>query len=206
MNYTELASKEVLAKVSAALIANNFMPEVVATKEAALARIKELIPQGASVMNGTSTTLEEIGYIDYLKAGQHGWINLHEKIINEKDQAKQSMLRKSTVPDFYLGSVHAVTENGELVIASASGSQLPFLAFTAANLVLIVSTQKVVPTLTDALGRIDTQIVPLEDARMKTVYGPNSGTVHAKTLILHKEGKAMGRKAHVVFVEEKLGF
>ena len=157
-------------------------------------------------MNGTSTTLQEIGYIDYLKADQHGWVNLHEQILAEKDPAKQSVLRKSIVPDFYLGSVHAATETGELMIASASGSQLPFLAFTAANLVLIVSTQKIVPTLQDGFGRIDTQIVPLEDARMKTVYGPQSGTLHAKTLILHKEAGFSGRKVHVIFVEEKLGF
>jgi hypothetical protein len=206
MNYTELASTEAIEKSAAALTANGFMPEVVANKEAALARIKELIPTGASVMNGTSTTLQEIGYIDYLKADDHGLHNLHEAILAETDPAKQAMLRKSAVSDYYLGSVHAVTQNGELVIASASGSQLPFLAFTAQNLILVVSTQKVVPSLSDALARIDTQIVPLEDVRMKSVYGPESGTVHAKTLILHKEPAFMGRKVHVLLVEEKLGF
>jgi hypothetical protein len=204
MDYTTLASKEVLDKTVAALTANSFLPEVLPNKEAALARIKELIPAGASVMNGTSTTLEQIGYIDYLKAGTHGWKNLHEAILAEKDPAKQSMLRKSVAPDYYLGSVHAATENGEMLIASASGSQLPSLAFTASNLILVVSTEKITPTITDGLARIETHVVPLEDARMKAAHG--YGTLHAKTLVLHKEHPAMGRKAHILLVEEKLGF
>jgi hypothetical protein len=204
MNYTELASKEVVDKTVAALTVNNFMPEVLPTKEAALARIKELIPAGATVMNGTSTTLEQIGYIEYLKAGTHGLNNLHEAILSEKDPAKQALLRKSAVSDYYLGSVHAVARSGELVIASASGSQLPFLAFTSQNLILVISTKKITPTLTDALARIDTQVLPLEEARMQAAHG--YGTLHTKTLILHKEHPAMGRKVHVLLVEEKLGF
>jgi hypothetical protein len=205
MDYTTLASKEALDKTAAALTANGFMPEVIATKEAALARIKELIPAGASVMNGASVTLQEIGFIDYLTAGTHGWNNLHAAIVAETDAVKQGDLRKMGVlSDFYLGSVHALSQTGELVIASASGSQLPHLAYTSPNLILVVSTQKITPSLTDALARIDTQVIPLEDARMKAAHG--YGTMHAKTLILHKELAAMGRKVHVLLVEEKLGF
>ncbi len=206
MEYTTLAAEDTLTTTIAALSINNFLPEVVATKEAALERIQALIPAGALVMNGTSTTLQQIGYIDYLKTGNHGWVNKHETILEEKDPAKQALLRKSATADYYLGSVHSVTQNGELVIASASGSQLPFLAFTAQNLILVVSTEKITPTLTDAFARIDTHVVPLEDARMKSVYGPQSGTIHAKTLILHKEPSFAGRNIHVLLVEEKLGF
>jgi L-lactate utilization protein LutC len=205
MNYTELASKEALDKTVAALTANSFMPEVVATKEAALARIKELIPQGSSVMNGASVTLQEIGYVDYLKAKQHGWNNIHDAILEETDDTKKADLRKMGVlSDFYLGSVHALTEGGEMLIASNSGSQLPHLAFTSPNLILVVSTQKIVPNLMDAMDRLNKQVIPLEDERMKGVYG--YGTMLAKTLVMHKENPAIGRKLHVLLVEEKLGF
>ena len=87
MNTTTLASNEVITKTVGSLTANSFMPEVISTKEEALARIQELIPKGSSVMNGASKTLAEIGYIDYLKAGQHGWNNLHETMLAEKDPA-----------------------------------------------------------------------------------------------------------------------
>lgn len=192
-------------KTEQALTANGFLPEVIATKEAVLDRIKELIPEGASVMNGSSVTLNQVGFVEYLKAGQHGWNNLHATVLAETDPVKQAELRKhAVVSDYYLGSAHAITESGQIVIASNSGSQLPHLAFTSPNIILVVSTKKITPDLTSALDRIDTHIVPLEDVRMKEVYG--FGTLHAKTLILHKENPALGRKVHVIFVEEDLGF
>lgn len=205
MDHAALATKEELSRTVDALTANHFMPEVVATKDEALARILELIPAGASVMNGASKTLEQVGYIEYLKAGVHGWNNLHAGILEETDTEKQAELRKhSVVSDFYLGSAHVITEKGEIVVASNTGSQLPHLAFTSPNIILVVSTKKLAPTLTEAFDRIDTHIVPLEDVRMHEVYG--FGTLHAKTLILHKENPAMGRKMHIIFVEEDLGF
>ena len=73
MDYHTLASKESIIKTAAALTANGIEATVVDTKEAVLEEIKKLIPQGSSVMNGSSTTLQQIGYIDYLKAGAHGW-------------------------------------------------------------------------------------------------------------------------------------
>ncbi|HXA00900.1 MAG TPA: lactate utilization protein [Cytophagaceae bacterium] len=203
--YNKLASAERINAGEKALTANGFLPETVATGAEALARIQELIPKGASVMNGASRTLEEIGFIGYLKEGEHGWNNLHEAVLSEKDPAKQAELRKySVVSDFYLGSVHALAETGELVIASASGSQLSHLAFTSPNLILIVGTQKIVPTLADAHKRIAEHVFPLEDARMKSMGYP--GSLIGKELILHKEHPMMGRKVHVILVREKLGF
>jgi hypothetical protein len=204
-NYEALASAESIGTAEKALTSNGFLPETVATGVEALARIKELIPKGASVMNGSSRTLEEIGFIDYLTNGGHGWNNLHEAILSEKDPAKQMELRKySVVSDFYLGSVHAVSETGELVIASASGSQFPHLAFTSPNLVLVVGTQKIVSTLADAHKRIAEYVFPLEDDRIKSLGYP--GSLLGKEIILHKEHPMMGRKVHVILVNQKLGF
>lgn len=205
LDHAALATKESLDATVAALTTNNFIPEVLATKEEALARVKELVPSGASVMNGASKTLEQIGYIDYLKSGAHPWRNLHEEILKETDPEKQALLRKQSVlSDYYLGSAHVVTEHGEMVFASNTGSQLPHLVYTSPNIVLVVSTKKIAPNWEGAVDRIDTHILPLEDARMKEAYG--FGTTHAKTLIMHKENPMFGRKVHVLLVEEDLGF
>jgi hypothetical protein len=203
--FDELAGAEVVEKTAKALGEHSFMPESVEKGSDALARIKELVPAGASVMNGASQTLQQIGYIDYLKAGQHGWNNLHAAVLAETDKEKQALLRKqSVVSDWYLGSAHAVTQDGQIVVSSNSGSQLPHLAFTSPNIILVVSTEKIVGTLQDAFERIKTYVVPLEDARMKAALG--YGTALNKTLILHGENPAIGRKVHVIFVNEKLGF
>lgn len=203
--YAELASKEIVERTVAALTAHNFQATVLPDVMAALEKIKELIPAGASVMNGTSTTLEQIGLVEHLKSGTHGWNNHHEAILAEKDPTKQGLLRRQlTASDYYLGSVHAVTENGELVISSASGSQLPSLAFNSTNLILVVGTQKIKRSLEAAIERIEKYVIPLEDARMNTVYG--FGTSHNKTLILRNESTMMGRTVRGLFVPENLGF
>jgi L-lactate utilization protein LutB len=205
MEYNTLASEEVLTSTIAALEARNFKPIVVDTKEEAFAKIKELIPAGASVMNGASTTLQQIGYIDYLKGGEHGWNNVHEAIVNEKDPVKQNELRRQALlSDFYLGSVHAMAQTGEMVIASNSGSQLPHIVFSSPNVVFVVGTNKIVPTLEDARARLREHVVPLEDERMKSVG--MGGTALNKELIFHAEPTYTGRTITVLFVKETLGF
>lgn len=203
--FDELAEKDVVTKTEKALTEHSFIPESVEKGSDALARIKELIPTGASVTNGASQTLQQIGYVDYLKEGKHGWNNLHATVLAETDKQKQALLRRqSVVSDWYLGSAHAVTQDGQIVISSNSGSQLPPLAFTSPNIILVVSTEKIVGNLQDAFDRIKTYVVPLEDARMKAALG--YGTALNKTLILHGENPAIGRKVHVILVNEKLGF
>ncbi len=205
MTYDTLATEISINKAVGALAAKNFHPLVVASGAEALAEIKKLIPSGKSVMNGASVTLEEIGFFDYLKTGTHGWKNMHALITAEPDAVKRMELRKQGITsDFYLGSAHALTEAGDLVFASNTGSQLPHLAFTSPNIILVVSTQKIVPDLDEAMKRIREHIIPLEDERMMHAY--KAHTAQNKTLILHGESPIMGRTIHVIIVKEKLGF
>ncbi|MFA5841204.1 MAG: lactate utilization protein [Candidatus Paceibacterota bacterium] len=200
-----LASKEVIEQTEKALTEKGFLPIFAETGAEALEKIKELVPAGVSVMNGSSRTLEQIGFIDYLKGGTHGWNNLHQNILEEKDPLKQAVLRKhSVLSDYFINSAHAVTEAGELVIASASGSQLPHLTFTSGNIILIIGVQKITATLDEALTRLSEYVFPLENARMKEVG--MGGSNLSKILILKNEPAFMGRKVHIILVNEKLGF
>lgn len=205
MKYDKLASEQSLKKTVAGLKERGMEGIVVENRAEALEKIKALIPKKASVMNGASETLKEIGFIDYLKDGKHGWKNLHEAILKENDAAKKAVLRKQAVlSDFYLGSVHALTEEGELVIASNSGSQLPHLVFTSQNLILVVGAQKITPNVNSGLKRLREYVFPLEDARMKSTGA--KGSAISKLLIVEREQAFMGRKVHVLIVKEKLGF
>lgn len=204
-NFTTIAPDITIAKTIEALTRNGFHADVVPDKVTALAKIKSLIPLGASVQNGSSVTLEEIGFIAYLKEGTHGWNNLHAAIVAEKDPAKQMPLRQSALfADYYLGSVHALSETGEMIIASNTGSQLPHLVFSSPNVILVVGAQKITSSLSDGFTRLDEYVLPLEDERIMGVY--KTHTTHAKTLILHKENPMLGRKVHVIIVKESLGF
>ena len=205
MNYDQIASDEIITKTIEGLKGKNFNPVLVNSKEEALAKIKELIPARVSIMNGSSVTLEEIGFMQYLKDGKHGWNDLHANILAENDATKRGELRKQSVlADFYLGSVHALAENGEMIVASNSGSQLPHLVFTSKNIILVVGAQKIVPDLTEGMKRLENYVVPLEDDRMMKAY--KAHTTNNKTLIIHGENPASGRVFHVIIVKEKLGF
>ncbi len=204
MNYETIPADETVAKTAAALAERNFNPIVVNTKEEALEKIKSLIPAGASVMNGSSTTLNQIGFVDYLRAGNTGWDNLHEAILAEKDPAKQMELRKQSIlAQYFLGSVQAITESGQLLVASASGSQLPSYVFSSPNVILVAGTNKIVPTIENALARLKEYVFPLEDQRMKDGGAP--GSVIGKVLIYEREIMP-ARKINIILVNEKLGY
>lgn len=194
-----------LEQVTSALVANGVEVIAVENGAQALEKIKELIPAGATVMNGASITLEQIGFIEYLKSGNHGWKNLHAAIVAEQDPIKQAALRKqTTLSDYYLGSVHALSETGEFVIGSNSGSQLPHIVFSSPNLIFVVGIQKIVPTLSEAMKRLEEYVVPLENKHMQEKYGVN--TMLAKIVIFKRENPKMGRKVRMILVKEKLGF
>lgn len=204
MNYTTIPSDEIIAQVARELKARNITTIIVDTRAQALEKIKELIPIGAPVMNGSSTTLQEIGFVDYLKMGKHGWKNVHEDILEESDKVKQSeMRRQSVLADYFLGSVHAITEQGQLLAASASGSQIPSYAFTSNNVIWVAGAHKIVPDLETALKRVYDYVYPLEDMRMKN--NGHSGSTVGRILIIEREIMP-NRHLTLILVKEKLGF
>lgn len=204
MDYEKLASQEEIEKTMESLKTRGISAEFVNRREDALKRVKELIPPGAEVMTGGSTTLKEIGFVDLLKSGGHPWKNLKDEIFAEKDGEKQSELRKKSVlSEYFLGSVHAVAHTGEMVVASASGSQLPAYVFTSSNVIWVAGVQKIVPTLDEAVKRVRKYVLPLEDARMKSEGF--SGSTIGKLLIFEREIDP-DRKLRLIFVNEKLGF
>jgi LUD domain len=200
--WESVADPRTVEKALRGLRARGFQGELVKDRREALKKVRSLIPAGASVMTGSSRTLDEIGFTQLLASGEHPWVNLKGKLLAEKDRERQLALRGEAIfADYFLGSVHAVTESGELVAGSASGSQLAAYAYGAKNLVLVAGTHKITGSLDEALRRLREHSVPLEDRRMKSLGYP--GTYLAKILVLEKEAQ---RNVHVVLVNERLGF
>lgn len=202
--YRTLASKKSLERTIGALTSREIKVELLDSSTLALKRIEEIIPPKASVMTGGSETLKEIGLVDLLKSGNHPWINFKKKVLAEKDPVKQNELRKkSCLVDYYLGSVHGIAETGELVFASASGSQLSPYSFTCDNVIWVAGTQKIEPTLEDAIARVIDYALPLEDERMKSEGYP--GSIIGKLLIFEREINPH-RNLTLLLVKERLGF
>ncbi len=76
--------------------------------------------------------------------------------------------QEATLADYFIGSAQAITESGELIFASASGSQLPAYTFSSPHVIWVAGVQKIVPNIEAALRRVREIALPAEDARLKS--------------------------------------
>jgi hypothetical protein len=199
--FTTLPDDETLAETVVALEEHGFSVEVVDDLDAAREAVLARIPEGSSVMTNTSVTLQETGLADAIDSG--GPYQSARNKVMALDFATQLQEMKAVAgqPEFALGSVHAVTRGGTLVIASASGSQLASYAWGAAHVIFVVGAQKLVPSLDEAHERIAEHSLPLEDARAYAAYGQNSRV--GKVLEIHQEDPG---RIHVVLIRQQVGF
>jgi acyl-CoA hydrolase len=198
--FTRPPNEETLASTVTALEEHGFSVEVVTDLGAARQAVLARIPQGSSVMTNTSVTLQETGIADAINGGPYD--SARAKMA-ELDFATQLPEMKAIggQPDYALGSVHAITRDGTLVIASASGSQLASYAWGAANVIFVAGAQKLVPTLEAARERIYQHSLVLEDARAIATYGQHSSV--GKILEIHQE---LPGRIHVVLIRQVVGF
>ncbi|MFC6729737.1 lactate utilization protein [Natronoarchaeum mannanilyticum] len=199
----QLPDDETIEETVANLEANGFEVVVVDSREEALDAVQSQIPAGASVMNGHSTTLEEIGFVEHLSEGDHEWESLPDQIWSiDDDEERQAARRESQTADYFLGGINAISQTGELVAADRSGSRVGAYPFAAGNVVIVSGVNKIVPTLDDALDRLEDVAYPLENERAQDAYGVDSAI--AKQLIFRQELEE-GRTT-VVLVREQLGY
>lgn len=204
LNYTDLATPAQVERTAAAVQARGIKVQVVDTPAQALEKVHELVPVGAEIMTGGSQTLREIGLEDLLISKTHSWVNLKDAILAENNPEKQGHLRaQSVLAPYFLGSVHAISETGEIVIASGSGSQIPSYAFSSKNVIWVAGTQKIVPTLDAALKRVREYALPQEDKRMKSLGRP--GSAITKLLIVEAEPAMLQRSVHLILVNHLVG-
>jgi acyl-CoA hydrolase len=199
--FTALPDDETLDGTVVALEEHGFSVEVVDDLDAAREAVLARIPEGSSVMTNTSVTLQETGIADAINNG--GPYDSARNKLNQLDFATQLEEMKAIggQPDYALGSVHAVTRDGTLVIASASGSQLASYAWGAANVIFVVGAQKLVATPEAARERINEHSLKLEDARAYAAYGQNSRV--GKILEIHQEDPG---RIHIVLIRQTVGF
>lgn len=196
------ASDERVRATTAALEANGFRTIVTDSSDEARRVVLELLPAGAEVFNATSRTLESIGLAEEIE--QSDRFNAVRARLFQLDRATQAreMRVLGAAPDFVIGSVHAVTEQGQVLVASASGSQLAAYVYGAGSVIWVVGTQKLVRDIDEGLRRITEYSYPLEDARAIVAYGMHSAV--NKLLVVHREFQP-GRVT-VVLVKENLGY
>jgi len=201
-DFQEPATAPRLERAAGALREHGFTVEILDDAAAARARVNDLIPAGASVFTGASETLRLSGIEEDINAsGRYDSVKTRGAGLDRATQLAE-IWRLMSTPDVTVGSVHAVTETGSLVIASASGSQLPGHAGGAMRAIWIVGAQKVVPDLPAALRRVEEHCLPLESDRAMRVYGGPSAV--NRLLILNAE--LYPGRGTVLLLREAVGF
>ncbi len=201
--WTQIPSDGIIEKTKDALTTNGMTAEIVNSGADAKKRALELIPEEAEILTNSSVTLDTIGLSQEInESGKYNSVkNALMKLNRETDYLKMQKL--GAAPEYAIGSVHAVTQDGKVVIASNSGSQLPGYAYGSNKVIWIVSAKKITKNLDEAFKRIYDYILPLESERVKKVYGMPHSNV-SKLLIINKETNP--ERIVLILVKEDLGF
>jgi len=189
--------------------------EYCADGASALAFLLSRIPAGATVMNGGSTTLEQIGFLDALEDGPYDWLRPQVKAVNDPEERVRAR-RRATIADYFVGGINAITEAGEIVNADGSGNRISAYAFGAGKLFLVAGVNKIVPDIAAAFERLR-NVAAVEECRHLGASTPCALTGRCdnaacrgadrqcgKVLIIENE-RIAGRIC-VVMIGEELGY
>jgi len=199
--FSTAAGEDAIAATLAALDEHGITAEVVDGFESARRAVLDRLPAGAIVMTNPSVTLDETGIAAAINDGDRFDSARNRMLKLDYTTQMQEMKAIASEADYSIGSVHAITTDGILLIASASGSQLAQYAWGAAHVILVAGAQKIVPTLADARQRIYEHSLKLEDGRALAAYGQNSYV--GKILEIHQEQPG---RIHVVLIRQPVGY
>jgi hypothetical protein len=199
--FTRLATEEQIAATVQALEANGIHTIVVDTGQEARECVLSMIPAGAEVFNPPSRTADQIGLTADIESATN--FQPSRARLRSLDRAtQQHEIRQMTAsPNVVVGSVHAITEKGEVMIASYTGSQLSSVVFGADQVIWVAGTQKLVSTLEEGYRRIRDYSLPLEDERTRQVYGVPSRINKILTFYAEMPGRIT-----LILVKQNLGF
>ena len=201
--YNELAAEEVLKRTIAALTENGIEASLAASGEEAKSKVLAMLPAGAEVLTMTSITLDTIGLTKEInESGKYAAVRPVLSSMNPATQIRE-MRKLAAAPDFAVGSAHAVTETGSVLVASMTGSQLPAYAYGAGLLIWVVGGQKVVRDVEEGLRRIREYSLGLESERARKAYGIPGSDV-GKVLIFSRE--VQPGRVKLILINEVLGF
>jgi hypothetical protein len=195
------ASLEILEQVAIRLRERNVEAIVVSDASQARDAVLQRVPSGAEVHAGKSKTLQDIGVTPVMaEEGAYNYLrNVYLKM--DRNTQMREIRKLIAAPDYMLGSVSAVTQDGILVAASATASQLGPYAAGGGKVLLVVGSQKIVPNLDAAFQRIREYVLPWEDAQVRPLVP--TGSFVGKILLIEREWIA-GRIT-VILVREPIG-
>src|SRR5229473_381927 len=185
LEFERPADRARLDRTAAALNSRGFKAQVADNAEQARRLVLDAIPAGAEVHIALSETMRELGITTEIdESGRYDSIRARLNVLDRETQGRE-MRKLGAAPDYIVGSAHAITDDGQIIVGSGSGSQLGAYAYAGGNVILAIGHQKLVTDLNEGLRRVREYSLPREYGRMQSVGRP--GSLLAKTLIIHHE-------------------
>jgi L-lactate utilization protein LutC len=205
-NWKTTASRESIDRAIKALTENGIEAVYAENGTDAVKKVLSYIPEKSEVFTLTSVTLSTLGLTKEInESGRFASVYKELSALDPKTEGRRQR-KLGTAPDFAVGSAHAVTETGTVIVASLTGSQLPAYAYGAGTLIWVVGAQKIVKDTEEGLKRIHEYVVGLESARARKAYGlPESFASYPSKILLFEKEVQPGR-VKLVIVNEELGF
>lgn len=204
-DYNSLPADYIIDKTVVALQDNGFHVQVAPDFESAKEAVLRLLPKGAEVFTATSKTLEAIGLKEIIdESGRYD--SVRKKLLALAGDPNKEKARKQlgSTPDYVIGSAHALTEDGKIMVASGTGSQLAAEVYGANHVIYVVGAQKIVRDIENGINRIEQHIMPLESERLQDVYNDkNAQTNFSRLFIYNRDAK---RDVQVIVVKQNVGF
>jgi acyl-CoA hydrolase len=200
VDFAAPASGAVLEALAERLRTRNFEVIIVDDAAAATAEVLSRVPEGSQVHTGKSKTLEDAGiFQEFMDNEKYDFIR-RRTLKMDRNTQRDEMRKAGAAPDIMVNSAHAVTEAGQIVMTSATGSQIGPIAYGAGKLILVIGSQKVVPDLNTALRRIEDYVIPYEEDRLNVAHGVAKMN---RTLIL--EGDHTPGRTTIILVRQPIG-
>ena len=199
--FARLASEARIERTAMALEASGIHTLIAQNADEARRMFFELVPQGAEIFLGASVTLEKLGIqAEIDKSGHYNALRPKMFAMDRATQGKE-IRKMGASPDIAAGSVQAITEDGQLLFASKTGSQLGPYASGAGKVIWVAGAQKIVKDVNEGLRRIEEYSYPMEQEHVHILY--NMDTSINKVLIINREFRP--ERATLIIVKEKLG-
>ena len=211
MKVREMRNEVLGNRVVKALESRNMEAYYVKTKEAALAKALELIPEGSSISWGGTMSAQEIGLTDALHKGKY---DVYDREQVETREEKEKIAHQALNCDFFIGSTNALSEDGVLVNVDGNANRVAAFAYGPKNVLLIVGMNKVVKTEADAMSRARNEAAPINAQRfgVDTPCVKNGSCFNCKSpqcicfQILITRFSKVPKRTKIILVDENLGF
>ena len=201
--YDKIPSNENIQKTVKNIEDQNIEVKLVKNKEKALNYLKKTINEDITINMGHSTTLEEIGFIDYLKNQQHPWKNWNNKVRSiDNEEKRMKARREGMVVNTFLDSPNAISKSGELIGVNAGGSGIGAWPYSAKNLILVSGVNKIVESWQEAINRVKKFVLPLENQRALKTYGSKSKIGK----MISYEFETTKNRTKLLLIKKRLGF